>query len=169
MQKVKHVTNSVEKQRFCLITVPKRGKDPNLNCDRILLLCICIYLGYKINSSDTFPEDLQSDYSMATETYITTVEWRKKVRVRYLPKNRLDEEVENIVKEHMTSFQHLYFNTVVKLHVKVSKFAKSFLQTVDESCRLYDRYLLYFLGIIRINRSYIPVTANVDLPYKDAN
>ena len=103
------------------------------------LLIQDVFLGYIIDSLESFPEELHQDFRQATESFITTLEGRRKARLRYIPIARLTEEVKNTVEEHMNSFAHLYFLTAAKQRDKVKHFAKNFLEALDTSCNLYDR------------------------------
>lgn len=103
------------------------------------LLIRDVFLGYIIGSLESFPEELHQDLRQATESFITTLEGRRKARLRYIPIARLTEEVKNTVEEHMNSFAHLYFRTAAKQRDKVKHFAKNFIEALDTSCNLYDR------------------------------
>ena len=88
---------------------------------------------------ETFPKELHSDFQNATESLSTTEEGRRRVRIKYIPLNRLTDEDRNRVKEYLASFKHLYFCTVKEQEKMTSDLAKSFLETINHSCRIYDR------------------------------
>ena len=94
--------------------------------------------GFKIDAVDYFPDELRSDYMLATESFSTT-EGKKKVRVRYIPSSRLSQDDIQLVSAHLSSFQHLYYLTVKKQKEKTLAFAHGFRQMLTNSCTLFER------------------------------
>lgn len=94
--------------------------------------------GFKLDVADYFPEEIQSDYMLATESYSTT-DGKKRVRVRYIPLTRLSQEDIQLVHDHLSSFQHLYFLTLKKQREQEQAFSFNFLQMLTNSCTLYNR------------------------------
>ena len=92
-----------------------------------------------MDSLDTFPDELHANYKKATETFITTLEGRRKARIRYLPVSRISEEQLALVNEHLSSFPHLYSVTAERQRERASQVAKHYLIALELSCQKYDR------------------------------
>ena len=87
-----------------------------------------------------FPKEIHSDYLLATDSYVTTEGTRRKrVRVRYIPEDRLSIDDLGLIRDHLSSFHHLYSLTVMKHTAEIQTFSHNFIQMIENSSKLYER------------------------------
>ena len=86
-----------------------------------------------------FPKEIHSDYLLATDTYSTTEGATRKIRVRYIPEDRLSEDNITLIRDHLSSFHHMYFLTVKKQRALMLTFSHNFKQMLVNSDTLYER------------------------------
>ena len=88
---------------------------------------------------EAFPKDMHKDYQQATESYSTTNDVRRKIRVRYIPLSRMSDDHRDVIEEYLASFQHLYSRTIQDQDQKSLDLAKMFLDALNVSSSIYDR------------------------------
>ena len=111
----------------------------NIICKVLVLTKGIFTSGFRIELMNNFPREIHSDYMLATDTYVTTEANTKRVRVRYIPEDRLSKDDICLVREHFSSFPHLYYLTVKKQEAQLKTFSHNFIQMIVNSSTLYER------------------------------
>ena len=74
----------------------------------------------------------------ATDSYSTS-ENGKRVRLRFLPIDRLESHEQNLVEEFLTSFSFLYNSAMTEHTALLGKWRDSFYTAIEKSSEQYDR------------------------------
>ena len=86
-----------------------------------------------------FPKEIHSNYLLATETYVMSRGATKSIRVRYIPEDRLSNDNIGLIREHLSSFHHLYFLTEKEHGALIKTFSQNYLQMIVNSSTQYER------------------------------
>ena len=95
------------------------------------------FSGYKVDSS-AVPASVQNEMLRATDSYSTS-ENGKRVRLRFLPIDRLESHEQNLVEEFLTSFSFLYNSAMTEHTALLGKWRDSFYTAIEKSSEQYDR------------------------------
>ena len=95
-------------------------------------------LGFKIDSSEVFPPEVQSHLRSSTVSH-TTREHGKSIKFRFLPINRLGDDHKTMIDDYFTSFPYLYSCALKEQEQRISKFSFDFMEMIRISSELYDR------------------------------
>ena len=74
---------------------------------------------------------------LATDTYGTTIGERQKIRVRYIPQDRLDDETSKWLDDFLSSFQHLCYLAYRSQQEMFNLMANNFILAVSTASTRY--------------------------------
>ena len=95
--------------------------------------------GFRIELLNHFPKKIHNRYLLATDTCVFSEGRSKKFRVRYIPEDRLSENNIGLIREHLSSFHHLYFLAIEKQRALTKTSSHNFIQMIVNSTTQYER------------------------------
>ena len=95
--------------------------------------------GFRIELLKHFPKKIHNRYLLATDTFVVREGRGKTFRVRYIPEDRLSEDKIGLIREHLSSFHHLYFQAIEKQRALMKTSSHNFIQMIVNSTTQYER------------------------------